>query len=207
MKYCRTFGSSIALATFTFAGCSSNKMLVSQWTSPAYVSPSFRRILIGGVDGQTSIRRNFEDEFVNQLRTIGVDAVASYRYIPEESRIDDAKLKQAAKEAGADALIGVRTINVEQKTDISPSYYPVPGFGIFGHHFGASWYGPYGAPTVSRYEVYTSEATLFDLTKNEMVWTGTFKTAEPENINVAIKNYVGEIIKALEDKNLLGAKK
>jgi hypothetical protein len=195
------------LTMLALAGCSSNKLLVSEWSSPAYVSPSFRRIMIGGVDGQSSIRRNFEDEFVAQLRRKGVDALASYRYIPEETRIDDVKLKGTAKEAGADALISVRTVNVEQKTDIGPSYYPVPGFGIFGRHFGASWYGPYGTPTVSRYEVYTSEATLFDLAKNEVVWTGTLKTAEPDNVNTAIKEYVGQIITALEEKNLLGARK
>ena len=157
--------------------------------------------------GRAVFGATFEDEFVAQLRRKGVDAIASYRYIPEETRIDDVKLKQTAKEAGADALISVRTVNVDQKTDIGPSYYPVPGFGIFGRHFGASWDGPYGAPTVSRYEVYTSEATLFDLAKNEVVWTGTLKTAEPDNINTAIRDYVGQIITALEEKNLLGAKK
>ena len=207
MNYSRMVSFFAVLTTLALAGCSSNKMIVSEWASPAYVSPSFRRIMIGGVDGQSSIRRNFEDEFVGQLRRKGVDALASYRYIPEENRLDDVKLKQTAKEAGADALISVRTVNVEQKTDIGPSYYPVPGFGIFGRHFGASWYGPYGAPTVSRYEVYTSEATLFDLAKNEVVWTGTLKSAEPDNINTAIKDYVGEIITALEAKNLLGGKK
>jgi uncharacterized protein YbjQ (UPF0145 family) len=207
MNYFRVIRSIAVLAAFALAGCSSSKMLVSEWASPAYVSPSFKRIMVAGVDGQSSIRRNFEDEFVAQLRGKGVDALTSYAYIPEESRIDDVTLKQTAKNAGADALVSVRTVNIEQKTDIGPSYYPVPGFGIFGRHFGASWYGPYGAPTVNRYEVYTSEATLFDLAKNEVVWTGTLKTAEPDNINEGIRNYVGQIIRALEEKNLLGAKK
>ena len=93
MNYSRMVSFFAVLTTLALAGCSSNKMIVSEWASPAYVSPSFRRIMIGGVDGQSSIRRNFEDEFVGQLRRKGVDALASYRYIPEENRLDDVKLK------------------------------------------------------------------------------------------------------------------
>jgi hypothetical protein len=93
---------------------------------------------------------------------------------------------------------------VEQKTHVPPAVYPT--FGIFGQNVGATWSGIPAAP-VYRYKVYTSEVTLYDLKKNETVWTGTIRTTEPENVNTAIKNYVATVIKALNDKNLLGAKK
>jgi len=60
---------------------------------------------------------------------------------------------------------------------------------------------------VQRYKVYTSEVTLYDVKRNETVWTGTVRMSEPDNVNAAIKGYVGTVIKALSDKNLLGAKK
>jgi hypothetical protein len=40
---------------------------------------------------------NFEDEFLVQLRAAGVDALPSYRYIAEDEKIDETKLKQAAQ--------------------------------------------------------------------------------------------------------------
>lgn len=197
----------ILIAALVPAGCSTMKPVVSEWSNPAYTSSSFKRIMIGGVDGQTSIRRNFEDEFVAKLREAGVDALASYRYIPEDQKIDDAQLKRVAQKAGADGAILVRSVSVEQKTDYEPSYYPSPGFGIFGRHFGLSWSGPYGAPRAHGYDLYTSEATLYDVTKNDLVWTGTVQTIDPDNINAAIKSYVEAVVQALKEKHLLGVKK
>lgn len=192
------------LATVAISGCAATKMLVSEWTNPAYTSRSFNRILVGGIGGSPSIRRNFEDEFVAQLRAAGVDGLPSYRYIPEDEKLDEAKLKQAAQEAGAGAVIIARSVSVEQKTEVSPSYYPSPAFGIFGRNVSAAWYGLYGAPSVYRYDVYTSETTLYDVGKNEVVWTGTLKTTAPDNANTAIKSYVQTVIKSLNEKNLLG---
>ena len=192
--------------TLLFVGCASTPMLVSQWSNPAYESPSFKRIAVSCVDGHISIRRNCEDEFVAQLRTSGVDALPSYRSFPEDAKLDEMKVKQMAKEAGADGALIIRAVGVEQKTEVSPTYFPTPGFGIFGRHVSATWYGWYGAPRVYRYEEYTSEATLNDLIKNQVVWTGALKTTAPDNVDSAIKTYVGNVIGALKDKNLLGSK-
>jgi hypothetical protein len=196
----------LLIAMLFFAGCASTPMLVSQWTNPAYESPSFKRIAVSCVDGHISIRRNCEDEFVAQLRAAGVDALPSYRSFPEDAKLDETKVKQMAKGAGADGTLIVRPVRVEEKTEVTPTYFPSPGFGIFGRHVSATWYGWYGAPRLYRYEEYTSEATLNDLRKNEVVWTGTLKTTAPDNVDSAIKTYVGNVIGALKDKNLLGMK-
>lgn len=129
-------------ATAALTGCSTTKILVSEWTNPGYSAASFKRIMVGTLGGQASIRRNFEDQFVTQLRVKGIDAVPSYRYAPDDDRIDEPKLKETAKATGADAAILVRSVNVEEKTEVGPSYYPTPAFGIFGRHLSASWYGP-----------------------------------------------------------------
>jgi hypothetical protein len=192
--------------TLAASGCSTGKMIVSEWSNPGYNNSSFGTIMVGGASAQTSIRRNFEDELVAQLRSAGVQALPSYRYIAEDERLDEARLKQAAQKTGTEAAMLARSVNVEQKTEFGPSYYPVPSFGFFGAHFGTIWSGPYAAPSVHRYDVYTSEVTLYDVGKNAVVWTGTLKTSEPDNFNTAIKSYVAEIVKALQEKNLLGGR-
>ncbi len=68
----------IVFVTLTLSGCSTaTPPIVSEWRNPAYVSGPFKRIMVGGPSGDTSVRRNFEDEFVVQLRAVGVDALAS----------------------------------------------------------------------------------------------------------------------------------
>jgi hypothetical protein len=192
----------VIVVALSLNGCATTTPIVSEWRNPAYSSASFKRIMIGGIGGETSVRRNFEDEFVFQLRAVGVDAVPSYRYVAEGEKIDETQLKQIAQKAGADATLFARSINVEQKTQLGPSY-PMPWFGVFGSNVGATWQGSYGAPSVSRYTEYTSETTLHDVAKNDVVWTGTIKTTEPENVRTGIKNYVEAVVKALQAKSLL----
>lgn len=194
----------ICLAALGMVACSTTNLIVSEWRNPSYDKPSFHRIMVGGLGGATSVRRNFEDEFVSQLRAGGIDALPSYRYITEDEEVDEAKIKQAAHAAGADAAIFTRSIQVERKTQPGPSYYPAPWFGFYGPHVGLSWSGLYGAPSMYRYNEYTSEATLYDVAKNDVVWTATIRTTEPDDIKSAIKTYVTAVIHALDEKDLLG---
>ncbi len=192
----------IVFLALTLSGCSTATPIVSEWRNPAYASAPFKRIMVGGPSGETSVRRTFEDEFVVQLRAAGIDALASYRFIPEDEGIDENNLKQAAQKARADAVLFPRSVHMEQKTNYGPTF-PYLSFGIFGSNVGASWSGLSGAPSVQRYNEYTSETTLYDVAKNEVVWTGTIKTTEPENVRTAIKSYVEAVMKALDAQNLL----
>jgi len=188
--------------TLTLSACSTATPILSEWRNPAYALGPFKRIMVGGLSRETSARRNFEDEFVVQLRAAGIDALASYRYIPEDEGIDENNLKQAAQKARADAVLFARSVKMEQKTNYGPTF-PYLSFGIFGSNVGASWSGLSGAPGAYRYNEYTSETTLYDVAKNEVVWTGTIKTTESENEQTAIKSYVEAVMKALDAQNLL----
>lgn len=195
----------IVSVTLTLSACSTAPPIVSEWRNPAYALGPFKRIMVGGPSRETSGRRNFEDEFVSQLRAAGIDALASYRYIPEDEGIDENNLKQAAQKARADAVLFARSVKMEQKTSYGPTF-PYLSFGIFGSNVGASWSGLAGAPGAYRYSEYTSETTLYDVAKNEVVWTGTIKTTEPESVQTAIKSYVEAVMKALDAQNLLAGR-
>ena len=185
-------------------GCSTTTpTVVSEWRNPAYASGSFSRIMIGGLGGDASTRRNFEDEFTVQLRAAGADGVASYRYLPEGSDADEKGFRDAARKAGVDALILTRLIRVEEMTQYSGSYAPPISFGVFGSNVGATWSGLGGAPSAYRVNEYTAETELHDVAKNEVVWTGTTKTSDTDGGRTAIKSTVEAVVKSLAEKNLL----
>src|SRR5258706_11214085 len=191
--------------TLALNGCSTATPIVSEWRNPAPASGAFQRLMVGGPSGDVSMRRNFEDEFVAQLAAVGVDALASYRYVPENEETNENNLKQAAQKARADGLLLMRSVRVEEKTNY-PLIGPEISFGIFGSNVGAGWSGIPGTSGPYRYNEYTSETALYDLAKNELVWTGTVKTTEPTNVQTAIKSYVQTITKALAAQNLLPKK-
>lgn len=191
-------------AALCLAGCASTR-IVNQWRNSNYASPRFQNVLVIGVSAQQSIRRTFEDEFVARLRERGVSAEPSYRYIPEEGRADEARIKQAVTLAGADAAIITRLIRMETKTQVTPGYYaPPPAFTLgFYPGYSAAWLGYYEPPRVYQYEVYISETSLYDIARNQLVWTGTAQTTEPGDIDKEIRRYVDVMVGAFEDNQLL----
>ena len=195
----------ILFITLALNGCSTATPIVSEWRNPAQTSGSFERLMIGGPSGDVSVRRNFEDEFVTQLAAVGVNASPSYRYMPENDETNENNLKQAAQKARADGLLFMRSVKVEEKTNY-PTVGPEISFGIFGSNAGAGWSGIPGSSGPYRYNEYTSETALYDVAKNELVWTGTLKTKEPTNVQAAIRSYVQTITKALAAQNLFPKK-
>lgn len=187
--------------------CASSTKIVNQWVNPEYRAPNFKRIVVVGVTKQPSLRRTFEDEFVSRLATEGVDAVPSYRYIPEDGEVAEARLQEAVRQANADAALITRLVTVEKKTAVVPGFYqPAPAL-TFGFYPGytAFWHGYYEPPRVYQYDVYISETSLYDLRRNQLVWSGIVQTTEPRDINKEIKRYVDNVIDALKSKNLLPA--
>ena len=102
--------------------CASSTKIVNQWVNPEYRAPNFKRIVVVGVTKQPSLRRTFEDEFVSRLTTEGVDAVPSYRYIPEDGEVAEARLQEAVRQANADAALITRLVTVEKKTEVVPGF-------------------------------------------------------------------------------------
>jgi hypothetical protein len=197
----RIVGSLIA-ATLLFGGCAATQV-VNQWSNPSYAAVSFKRILVIGVSKQTSIRRNFEDEFVAQLRAAGADAVPSYEFTPENGPVEESRLARAVKQAGADAVITTRLVRVEKKAEYIPgSYGPYPGFGFY-RWYSSAWVGFYEPPRLHYYDIYTSETSLHDVRNDRLVWSGIAKTTQLGDIRQETKEYVEVVIAALREKNLL----
>ncbi|HMF51313.1 MAG TPA: DUF4136 domain-containing protein [Candidatus Saccharimonadales bacterium] len=208
MQTARGLFLTLAVASVVVA-CASSPRIVNQWSNPRYASPRFKRIIVVGVSRQASLRRTFEDEFAAQLKLQGVDAVASYLYLPEDGEVAETGLQEAVQQAKADASLITRLVRVEKKTEISPGYYqPAPAFTLgFYPGYRAAWLGYYEPTYVYRYDVYISETSLYDLADNQLVWSGTVETTDPRDINKEIKRYVERVIAALKEKKLLPSEK
>jgi hypothetical protein len=191
-----------ALAWLFAAGCGASSV-VQQWSSPDYVAPRFERIMVIGITRQAGMRRSFEDEFVTKLKTAGVDAVPSYRFIAADGQVEEARLHEAVKQAGADATITTRLVQVDRQTQTSPGvYHP---YGFYRGYAGA-WSGYYEPPSVYQYDVFVSETSLFDMKKDQLVWSGTVETRDPRNLKKELSRYVDLVIDALKKRNLLVAR-
>ena len=195
----------VSLLGLLLAGCAATTPTVSEWRNPAYASASFTRIMVGAVGGDAASRRNFEDEFITQLRAAGSPGVASYRHVAEAGDVDESMIRDAARKNGVDGLILAKLARVEERTQYSGPFFPSTWFGIFGSHGGVSMSGLGGLPSASRYLEYTTETTLLDVSKSEIVWTATTIARETAGGETAIKSTVRAVVRALVEKNVLAS--
>lgn len=199
-------------AVVVAAGSCTSRRIVSQWSNPDYANAMslLQRIMVVGITDQDSIRRNFEDRFVGELRALGADALPSYRFIADPQKPGprahiDPPLRAAVQRAKADGILVTRLVRVERHTDVSPGYFePHFSFG-YSRWYSPGWYGAgfYTPPRVYRYPIFYSETTLYDASKDTVIWTGTIRTIDPENSSEAIEEYVETVVKTLKDKQLL----
>jgi hypothetical protein len=186
------------------AGCSSTT-LVSQWENPQAVPARFERLLVIGVSQRPGLRRTFEDTFVARLKAEGVDAVPSYFVIPEDGPVPEARLQEAVQRASADGVLITQLVRVERQTEVSPGYYapaPAVGFGFYPW-YSAAWVGYYEPPRVYHYDVYITETSLYDVRRNQLVWSGIVQTRAPRDLDKAIRRYVDTVIKTLRKEQVL----
>jgi len=115
-------------------GCTTAKP-VAEWRDANYQGGPFNNFLIVGVAGQESIRRTFEETFVNRLRDEQVNAIAGFEAIPGEARPSKDSIKAAIEEKDIDAVLITHLVGVDEKQIYHPPTY---SGGVYGYYGGCS---------------------------------------------------------------------
>jgi hypothetical protein len=194
----------LAVAALVLAGCAASTSFVSQWGDDSWKGGKVQKVLVVGVVKDASLRRQFEDDFVRQASTAGVQAVPSYRFIAEDGPVSEAVLRKAVADSGADGVLVSAVQRVDQRVSVSPGYYAGPpiGFGYYGFYrwgYGAA----YMPPTAYAYNVVYVE-TQFHAAKSEtLLWAGTTQTIDPRNPGKDIPVFSKLILDALRARQLV----
>lgn len=163
----------VALAALALAACATTTMRDS-WFDASVRGAPFAKVLVVSVGGDLAQQRIFEDILAEKLRTVGVDGVQGYRFLPD-SKASEVQLDAAVSRAGADGLMLVRFKGVRTETEVRTSMVPGP--------LGPGWYGWYGSwyavPEVYQTRIATIETSLFDVGTKKLVWTGVTETYDP----------------------------
>ena len=191
----------LSFVALALVACASTQ-LTNSWTSPDYKGPPLKKILVVGVSNQPALRRTFEDEFVKDLKAVGVEAVASYNFIPDGGRAEEAQVNQAVKDAGADGVLITRLVRVDVNTQVTPVYPSTMGMGYYGGYAGA--YGGYYDPgMVTQTDTIVLETNLYGVDESHLLWSGTTQTFAPTSLNQEMPGFAKIIIGALQKHKLI----
>ncbi|HHO58815.1 MAG TPA: hypothetical protein ENJ64_01135 [Thiotrichales bacterium] len=191
------------------SGCANTK-LSEVWVDPD-IKKNYRDLLIIGIAESEQNRRAYESYFVAELQAIGIEAVASYKLIKSDTKIDRNSVAKAIEGLGIDGVLVTHLVAVEEETIYRPSmdYMPMYGGGYYG---GLYSYYPHVNTYVHRPGYYTThetvmlETNLYDVESEELVWSAHSRTFSPESVDEIIVDLTKLIIKDLESKQLIAKK-
>jgi hypothetical protein len=200
-KYGSIVRAVLASIALLFAACASTT-LSNSWVNPEYKGPPLKKVMVVGVSSQPALRRTFEDEFVKELKAVGVQGVASYNFIPEDGQAEEARISKAVKEAGVEGVLITRFVRVDVNTQVTPAYPPMWGMGYYGGYAGA-WGGYYDPPMVSQTDTLVLETSLYGVDESHLLWSGTTQTFAPSNLKQEMPGFAKVVIGALQKHKLI----
>ena len=198
-----TFLGLTGLLVILLTGCSSTQ-IKSVWKDPSYLGRP-QRVMVIAVSKEPIIRRVIEDEFTLQLKTKGLDAIASYTVLPDRSQNDQAVITKMVTQLGVDTvlisrLVSKRSVRVYYPATISyrPVYYRK------WHDYYRDGFEMVNTPGYStKQEFALMETNLYDAHSENLLWAATTETGVNNLNQTLIKPYIGSILNIMVDSGLI----
>jgi len=191
---------SLALLSFVVA-CAAvpGPLVTTTWRDPNYNGPPFKKIFVVGLSARSlKDQRGFENLIVYALQGAGVTAVPGWQYVATDRTPDQASMRAAIVQSGADAALLVRLSGFTTETTVGvTSGVVVPA----GSNMYVGWYEP-GIVTES-YQAATIYTTLFDVKTARPVWTFNPTTYNPSTLEQDAPQYANDVARMLRSGGLL----
>jgi hypothetical protein len=184
--------------------------LVDTWRNPTLNVPRLKKVLVVSITKKDASRVVYEDIISSELTRRGVEALAGYRLMQGAPKSDYNTLQRAVQQSGADGVLTLQTIKVEQQTTIQPGYvttypgnwYPeaFPTWDLYGYYGSMANYGP---TYISTYDIATLQVNLFDTASGKLLWAATVESSEPEKVISVGKDVARIVVESLIKEGLI----
>ncbi len=187
------------------AACATTE-IKSVWSDATYHGGPLLKVLVMGLAKDQTVKRLYEDEFVDQLKAIGVQAISSYSVIPQDKMGDENYVLEKTKELGVDATLVTRL--VDKKT--IQTYYPPQMYYTPAPHY-RGWHGYYRSSYnymlspgyTAREEAVVLETNIYSMQSNQLIWSALSETFLEGSSERLIRSLVQKLIQDMEAKDLL----
>lgn len=198
----------LAGAAILLTACQSTSIR-SAWYDATYTGGVLRKIVVVASDGTSAESRVFEDIFVQKLNAAGVQGIPGYATVPPDARQAEGSFSSAVAGTGADAVLMVRLLRVDTKTQVSTMMVPGPAWGPYGGFYGGFYGGPgfYPVTDVTQYDVATVETNLYDARTRRLIWAGTTETINPNNVAKEAPGFADLLITQFRARGLVPPQK
>ncbi|MDW7772376.1 MAG: hypothetical protein SCH71_05730 [Desulfobulbaceae bacterium] len=199
----------LLLSVFLLHGCSSTRV-TGVWKKSDYLGGPFATILVVGLTYDQSTKNIWEDVMADQLRKNGVKTTTSTRCFPGDPEITKDKILDYVSTQGIEGVLVTRLVDVLEETRYYPptaSYYS--GYYYGGHryryynHFGTYYDMVYSPGYTATYTRVLLETNLYDAATQELVWSMSSDTFDPDSTGKLAQSVSRKVIESLQKDNLI----
>jgi hypothetical protein len=195
--------SSLAL----LVSCASSRLTASWYDDSFQQKKILDDVLVIAVVKEETVRRLYEDSFVEKLASKDTRAIASYSLAQPDIQPEEEAIIAAIKEAGAQSVLITRHLG----TDTKQHYRPPERYTVFADPYYGRMSGYY--PMAHR-EVYSPgydvtvttvslEANLYDVKTGKLVWSARSESVDPKMTKKFLDELVAVFTSDLKSKDLL----
>jgi hypothetical protein len=183
---------------FLIISCAGTELTHTQ-VNEAYKGKPVSDILVIAITGNEDSRRSYEQKFVAQLESVGVEAVSSEEVIPMPPNLEMTKemIVNAVNQFENDAVIITHLIVGEKKETNTRAGYGIIGY-YDSYHTQFSSYVRDPSNSSSRTTLLL-ETNLYDVKTEDIIWSGQSKTWSKDSkyqiINDVIKVVINDLLK------------
>ena len=188
---------SFAFLIFSCAGTD----ITQKQVDDAYTGKPVSDILVIAITGNEHNRRSFEKKFVAQLKSVGVDAIASEEAItmPANLELKKETILNAVRQYENDAVIITHLIGKEEK-----DYYTR---GSSAHRgFYGFYRDRYSSGVSSTSTTVNLETNLYAVKTEKLIWSGKSKTWSKDSTDQIINDVIKTVIHNLQKNKLIAPK-
>ena len=203
MKSTTPFRAILFVFTALMLSTCATKRPVMEWQDEGFSGPLDNILIIAAIERSTQ-RRIYEDEFVEALAAMKVEATPSYTLMTSSLTISRETVAAAIKGKNIDAVLVTRLLGVkEEEVYHPPSYYD--------HHRNYHRYYTHGLENDNRayyrrFKVLTLETNIYDTATKELVWSMQSESIDPSTPRGIIEEQITLTIQTLQARGLIVAK-
>jgi hypothetical protein len=170
--------------------------LTSVWKDDNYTGKVDKIFIIGAAQ-KPGIRKMFEREFVNQLKSQGIYAVASNEYIPEDKMLDKDAIVSKIRELDVNSVLITRLLERKHIVRQIPGYYS-NWLRYYKESYESSCPRGYNCEDIA-----AIETNLYEVKTEKLIWSAISETDVKGGSYTLIKEFITSIIKGLSEGNVL----
>lgn len=192
----------ILIVTLFLTSCASTK-LINPWRDNSFEGP-VKKVFVAAAVRTRGPRTLIENEFIQQLKARGTEAVGSAAFLVDDAPPTREMLEPRVRESGSDALLVLRFV----KKETVETYTPARDTGV-PVTFDTNAWSSFQFPETSEQEItydfnlIVMQLTLYEVSTGKPVWSSVSETKYQGDGLKKIKPFTEVVMKKLISEGLI----